>query len=63
LDKNRAWEPITILDNYNYPVKDGEMGRDVECVGGKRNAYRFLVGKTEGEIPLVGPKTQVDIGA
>jgi hypothetical protein len=49
LDNNRAWETITILDNYSYSVKDGEMGRDVECMGEKINAYRFKVGKPEGE--------------
>jgi hypothetical protein len=35
-----------------YQLEDNEMGEHVECVG--RNTYRILVGKSEGEISLLG---------
>jgi hypothetical protein len=32
------------------------MGRDVVCMGEKRNAYRILVGKPEGRRSLGKPR-------
>jgi hypothetical protein len=32
------------------------MGRDVAYIGGKRNVYRFLLGKFEGRRPLGRPE-------
>jgi hypothetical protein len=32
------------------------MGRECSTNGEKRNAYRILVGKPEGKIPLGGPR-------
>jgi hypothetical protein len=42
--------------NYNYQVEEDEIGRACSTHGGgKRNAYRILVGKPEGKIPLGRP--------
>jgi hypothetical protein len=35
--------------NYNYKVKDDEMGRSCSTNGVKRNACRIFVGKAEGK--------------
>jgi hypothetical protein len=40
------------LHNYNYQVKEDEMGGTCSRHGEKRNAYRILVGKAEGKRPL-----------
>jgi hypothetical protein len=37
-------------------VKEDEMGRACSTNGGKRNAYRILVGKPEGRRPLGRPR-------
>jgi hypothetical protein len=37
-------------------VKEDEMGRACSTIGGKRNAYRILVGKPEGKKPLGRPR-------
>jgi hypothetical protein len=37
-------------------VKVEEMGKACSTNGGKRNAYRILVGKPEGKRPLVRPR-------
>jgi hypothetical protein len=37
-------------------VKEDEMGRACSTNGGKRNAYRILVGKPEGKRPLGKPR-------
>jgi hypothetical protein len=38
--------------NYNYQVKEDEMGGACSTNGEKSNAYRILVGKPEGKRPL-----------
>jgi hypothetical protein len=42
--------------NWNDEVKDGEMGEACSTHGEKRNAYRILVGKPEGNRPLGRPR-------
>jgi hypothetical protein len=37
-------------------VKEDEMGRACNTIGEKRNAYRILVRKPEGRIPLGRPR-------
>jgi hypothetical protein len=41
---------------FNYQVTEDEMGRICSTNGTKRNAYRTLVGKQEGRIPLGRPR-------
>jgi hypothetical protein len=45
------------LDGFfgNDQVKEDEMGRACSTNGGKRNAYRILVGKPEGKKSLRRP--------
>jgi hypothetical protein len=40
----------------NYQVQEDEMGRACRTHGDNRNAYRILVGKPEGKIPLGRPR-------
>jgi hypothetical protein len=42
--------------NYNYQIKEDEMGRACSTNGEKRTAYRILVGNPEGNRPLGRPK-------
>jgi hypothetical protein len=37
-------------------VKDDEMGRACSTDGARRNAYRILVGKSDGKRPLGRPR-------
>jgi hypothetical protein len=37
-------------------VKEDEMNRHASCMGEKRNGYKILVGKLEGNRPLGGLK-------
>jgi hypothetical protein len=37
-------------------VKEDEMDRACSTIGGKRSAYRILVGKPEGKRSLGGPR-------
>jgi hypothetical protein len=41
--------------NYNYKVKEDNMGGECSTNGEKRNSYRILVGKPEGKEPLGRP--------
>jgi hypothetical protein len=41
--------------NQNDEVKEDEMGKACSTHGEKRNAYRGLVGKSEGKKPLGRP--------
>jgi hypothetical protein len=43
---------ITCTVRQVYQVKEGEMDRACSTNGGKRNAYRILVGNPEGKRPL-----------
>lgn len=36
-------------------IKEGENGGKCACVGQRRNIYRALVCKPEGDIPVVSP--------
>jgi hypothetical protein len=46
---------------HNDQVKDDDMGRACSTNGEKGNAYRLLVGKSEGKRPLGRPtRTYVD---
>jgi hypothetical protein len=40
----------------NNQVKEDELGRTCSTNGGKRNAYRILVGNPEGKRPLERPR-------
>jgi hypothetical protein len=42
--------------NQNNQVAKDEMGGSCSTNGGKRNAYRLLVGKPEGKRPLGRPR-------
>jgi hypothetical protein len=42
--------------NWNYHVKEDEMGRECSTNGEKRNAYGILVGKLERKRPLGTPR-------
>jgi hypothetical protein len=42
--------------NYNYQVKEDEMGGACITNGANRNVYRILVGKPEGKRPLGRPR-------
>jgi hypothetical protein len=37
-------------------IKENEMNRDAACTGERRNGYKILVGKPEGNRPLGGLK-------
>jgi hypothetical protein len=39
-----------------FLIKEDEMGRARSTNGGKRNAYRILVGNPEGKRPLGRPR-------
>jgi hypothetical protein len=41
---------------FNYQVKMDEMGRTCSTNGDTMNAYRILVEKSEGNIPLGRPR-------
>jgi hypothetical protein len=43
-------------DNENDQVLEDAMGRACSMHGGKRNAFRILVGKPEGKRPLGRPR-------
>jgi hypothetical protein len=47
---------ISIVMNNEYLIKEDKMGRACSTNGGKRNAYRTLVGKPEGRRPLGRPR-------
>jgi hypothetical protein len=42
--------------NYNAEVEDNEVGRVCSTNGKKLNAYRLLVEKPEGKLPLGKPR-------
>jgi hypothetical protein len=46
----REWRKL-----YNSQVVEDEMGWACSTNGGKKNAYRLLVGKREGKRPLGRP--------
>jgi hypothetical protein len=49
--------PLTIFNySYNNQIEENEMGGPCSTNGEKRNAYRLLVRKPEGKIPLGRPR-------
>ena len=43
-------------NSLGYQTEKNEMGGHVACMGERRGAYSFLVGKPEGKRPLVRPR-------